>query len=55
MTVYVFFAAQLVLAGTLVYRARGARVAAAFLALFSLSYSWFAGFIATMAFTNRWL
>lgn len=54
-TVYAFLAVQLVLAGVLVYRTGGARIAASFLALFSLSYAWFAGFIATMAFTDRWL
>lgn len=53
--IYGFFAVQLVLAGILVYRAGGARIAAAFLALFALSYAWFAGFIAGMAFTNQWL
>lgn len=53
--IYAFFAVQLVLAGLLIYRATSARMAAAFLALFALSYAWFAGFIAGMAFTNQWL
>jgi hypothetical protein len=53
--IYAFFAVQLILAGILVYRAGGGRIAASFLALFSLSYAWFAGFIAGMSFTNQWL
>jgi hypothetical protein len=53
--IYAFFAVQIVLAGILIYCATSARIAAAFLAIFSLSYAWFAGFVAGMAFTNQWL
>jgi len=32
-----------------------ARIAALFLAIFALTYSWFAGFIGAMALTGNWL
>lgn len=50
-----FLGGQLILVVVLIAWARGARPAATALALFSLSYAWFAGVVATMAFTDRWL
>ena len=43
------------LAGCLYLVFRTARVAALFLAIFALTYSWFAGFIGGMALTGDWL
>jgi hypothetical protein len=50
-----FLLLQLVAAGYLVWRMKGARWPAAALAVFSLSYALFAAFIAVMAFNNDWL
>jgi hypothetical protein len=50
-----FFVLQLLLISYLIYRTRNARVAAAALGVFSLSYAFFAMFIASMAFSDVWL
>jgi FtsH-binding integral membrane protein len=52
---WAFLACQTILAGYLVWRCRGARVAAVPLALFCVTYALFAGLIAAMALSNRWL
>lgn len=48
-----FLLLQLALCLYLVFRT--ARVAGVFLAIFALTYSWFAGFIGGMALTGDWL
>ena len=48
-----FLLMQLAICLYLVFRT--ARVAALFLAIFVLTYSWFAGFIGSMALTGDWL
>jgi|CXWL01.1.fsa_nt_gi hypothetical protein len=50
-----FLFTQVVLIGFLIYISRGARVSAALLSLFSISYAFFASFVAAMAFTDTWL
>lgn len=48
-----FLLLQLAICTWLVYKS--GRLAALFLAIFVLTYSWFAGFIAAMALTGDWL
>lgn len=50
-----FLVAQLVLCGGLVWRLRKARVEAALLTVFAMTYALFAAFIASMSFTDVWL
>jgi hypothetical protein len=50
-----FITVQIVLVGYLIYCVAGARGAAVALAAFSLSYAFFASFIAAMSFSNVWL
>jgi hypothetical protein len=50
-----FLILQVLLCGYLVWRARGARAAAAPLAIFCVSYATFAAFVAAMAFNDTWL
>lgn len=50
-----FLIVQLLLCSYLIWRAKGARIAAAPLAIFSMSYAAFATFIAMMAFNDTWL
>lgn len=52
---FVFLIFQVLLAAYLVYRAKNARPAAMFLAMFTTSYSHFASFVAAMSFSNTWL
>lgn len=51
----VFLLLQVVLAGYLVYRIKGARLPAIFLAIFTSTYAFFASFIAAMSFSDTWL
>ena len=51
----VFLGLQVIAAGYLVIRLRGARWAAAALAVFAISYALFAAVIARMAFIDVWL
>jgi hypothetical protein len=51
----VFLLLQVVLAGYLVYRVKGARLPAIFLAIFTSTYAFFASFIAAMSFSDTWL
>ncbi len=39
----------------LVYKARGSRIAALLLAVFSLSYAAYASFVSVMSFTDNWM
>lgn len=50
-----FWAFQILLISGLIYTSRGARLAAISLAIFCLTYAFFTGFVATMAFRNVWL
>lgn len=50
-----FLIFQFLLCGYLIWQAKGARVAAAPLAVFSVSYATFAAFVAAMAFNDTWL
>jgi hypothetical protein len=50
-----FLIAQLAAALYLVYRLNGLRLAASLLAVFSISYSLFAAFVAAMAFSDDWI
>jgi hypothetical protein len=50
-----FLAAQVMGAGYLVYKLRGVWPAAIALAIFSVSYAFFAAFVAGMSFTDSWL
>lgn len=50
-----FLLLQLAAAVYLVYRLKGVRLSATLLALFTLSYAWFAAFIASMSFNDTWL
>ena len=50
-----FIAVQIVLVTYLIYCVAGARRAAVALAAFSLTYAFFASFIAAMSFSNVWL
>ena len=52
---YGFLALQLVVVSILVWRFRDVRLAAVALALFSLCYAVFAGFVSTNAMANSWL
>lgn len=51
----VFIVAQVMLVAYLIYCLVGARRAAAALAAFSLTYAVFAGFVASMSFSDDWL
>lgn len=51
----VFLVTEALMAGFLVYRLKGARVSASFLAIFCVAYAWFASFVAGMSFSNIWL
>lgn len=51
----VFLVAQLVGCGVLIWRLRRARVEAALLTVFALTYALFAAFIASMSFNDVWL
>ncbi|MEM1176480.1 MAG: hypothetical protein AAGA33_10070 [Pseudomonadota bacterium] len=53
--VAVFLAIILGWSSLLVFKAKGSRLAAGFLALFTLSYAAFAAFISGMSFTDTWL
>jgi hypothetical protein len=53
--VYAFYAVELAGAFYLIWRSAGARVPATFLAVFTISYAAFAGFIASMSFGDTWL
>ncbi len=55
LVLFAFLAIQLGLSSYLVYRFREARLPAILLAVFSLSYAFYASFIAGMAFTDDWL
>jgi hypothetical protein len=50
-----FLALQVCLVGYLIYRLRGQLLSAVPLAIFALSYAFFATFIAAMAFSDVWL
>ena len=50
-----FLVAQLVLCGFLIWRLRRARVEAALLTVFAMTYALFAAFIASMSFNDVWL
>jgi hypothetical protein len=50
-----FFWAHLAVAAYFVFRLKGARLPAAPLGLFSLSYTLFASFVASMSFSDVWL
>ena len=50
-----FLLLQIVVAGFFVFRLKGARLPAAALAVFTVSYALFAAFVATMAFRDTWL
>jgi hypothetical protein len=50
-----FLAAELIVCLGLIVWIRGARLPAALLALFSISYGLFAAFVATMAFRDSWI
>lgn len=50
-----FMVAQLLAAGYLIWRLNGARIEAAILSVFVACYGLFAGFIATMSFSDSWL
>lgn len=52
---FVFLVVQVVLAGYLIYRLKGARLPAVFLAIFTSSYAFFASFVAAMSFGDTWL
>ncbi|MFA6124138.1 hypothetical protein [Sphingomonas sp.] len=54
-TLCLFLIAQLAAAFYLVYRLDGRRLAALLLAVFSLTYSLFAAFVAAMAFSDNWI
>jgi hypothetical protein len=49
-----FLVAVLIVCVALIVRLKGARVPAVLLTLFSIVYSLFAGFVATMAFKGAW-
>ena len=51
----IFLGLQVCLLGLLIYRSKGARLAATALALFCLTYALFAAFVAGMAFADDWL
>jgi hypothetical protein len=51
---FAFCAVQLLIIGSLVYIARGARFAAIFLAIF-IAYSLIAAFVATMSFQDTFI
>ena len=50
-----FLILQVLLCGYLIWRTKGARTAAAPIAVFCVSYAFFAAFIASMAFNDSWL
>lgn len=50
-----FFWLQLAVAAYFVFRLEGVRLPAVALSLFSLSYAWFASFVASMSFSDLWL
>jgi hypothetical protein len=50
-----FIGIQLVLSAYLIYRVKGARISAALLFVFNITYALFAAFIAGMSFTDNWL
>ncbi len=50
-----FLLLQIVVAGFFVFHLNGARLPAAALAVFTVSYALFAAFVAAMAFSDTWL
>ena len=52
---WTFLVLQAVAAGYFVFRLNGARLPASALAVFALSYAFFASFVASMAFSDVWL
>lgn len=50
-----FLLLQIAVAGYLVFRLKGARLPAAALTVFTVSYAFFAAFVASMAFNDTWL
>jgi len=52
---WAFLLLQVTVAGYLVYRLKNARPAAAALGIFTISYAFFAWFVAAMAFGDTWV
>lgn len=52
---WTFLLLQAAAAGYFVFRLKGARLPASALAIFALSYAFFASFVASMAFSDVWL
>ncbi len=50
-----FLLLQIAVAAYFVFRLNGARLSAAALAVFTVSYALFAAFVAAMAFSDTWL
>ncbi|WP_150525800.1 hypothetical protein [Roseibium sediminis] len=50
-----FIVIQILVAVLLIYRLRGARLPAFALSVFSITYAFFAAFVATMSFQDVWL
>jgi hypothetical protein len=50
-----FIFAEILIAGFLIYRLKGARVLASLLAIFCVTYALFASFVARMSFSDSWL
>jgi hypothetical protein len=53
--IWTFLLLQAVAAGYFVFRLKGARLPASALAVFALSYAFFASFVASMAFSDVWV
>lgn len=53
--IWLFLGSQLLASIYLVYRLRSTIIAALLLAVFSLSYAYFAAFLSSMAFSDTWL